>query len=80
MLKTRMKRIADHQAAAARTIALIEASVVALSDDDLLDLADIFSGASPSPLGRWRRRKWRSAASPCKARPMVWRDMIRTIG
>ena len=51
MLKTRMKRIADHQAAAARTIALIEASVVALSDDDLLDLADIFSGALPSPLG-----------------------------
>ncbi|MGE7204542.1 hypothetical protein ACQKJZ_02560 [Sphingomonas sp. NPDC019816] len=50
MLKTRMKRIADHHATTARTIARIEASVVALSDEDLLDLADIFAGEPATPL------------------------------
>ena len=51
MLKIRNKRIANDHAAAARTVARIEASVVALSDDDLLDLADIFSGGAATPLG-----------------------------
>lgn len=31
-------------------MAAIEASVAALSDEDLLDLADIFAGGRPSPL------------------------------
>lgn len=51
MLKTRMKRIADQQAAAANRIAEIEASVGALSNDDLLDLADIFDHQPRTPLG-----------------------------
>ncbi len=51
MLKIRNKRIANGHAAAARTVARIEASIVALSDDDLLDLADIFSGGAATPLG-----------------------------
>ena len=51
MLKIRNKQIANDHAAAARTVARIEASIVALSDDDLLDLADIFSGGAATPLG-----------------------------
>ncbi|MEK9212864.1 hypothetical protein SM191_16750 [Sphingomonas sp. 2378] len=51
MLKTRMKRIADRQATTAKTVALIEASITALSNEDLLDLADIFNRDPRSPLG-----------------------------
>lgn len=50
MLKTRMKRIADHEARALTRLAQIEASIVALKDDDLLDLADIFEEQPPTPL------------------------------
>ncbi|MCT8002333.1 hypothetical protein NZL82_10625 [Sphingomonas sanguinis] len=50
MLKTRMKRIADHHATTARTVARIEASITALGNDDLLDLADIFQQAPRTPL------------------------------
>lgn len=51
MLKTRIKRqAAEHQRAAAR-LAAIHASVRALADEDLLDLADIFAGATATPLG-----------------------------
>ncbi|WP_230482207.1 hypothetical protein [Sphingomonas sp. Leaf21] len=51
MLKTRLKRIADHQASSAKTMARIEASITDLSNDDLLDLADIFSDEPRTPLG-----------------------------
>lgn len=51
MLKTRMKRHADQGERARERLALIEASIVDLSDDDLLDLADIFSGEPRTPLG-----------------------------
>lgn len=51
MLKKRMKLMADRDARAARRLALIEQSIVALSDDDLLDLADIFRGDATTPLG-----------------------------
>lgn len=52
MLKTRMKRIADQQATSARTVSRIEASITELSNDDLLDLADIFSDEPRTPIGQ----------------------------
>jgi hypothetical protein len=42
MLKTRIKRRADQAARVAERFALVETSIVALSNEDLLDLADIF--------------------------------------
>jgi hypothetical protein len=44
MLKRRRKWRADPGARAIKRIANIEASVAALADEDLLDLADIFLG------------------------------------
>ena len=51
MLRTRIKMRADQGERAKQRLSLIEASIVALSDDDLLDLADIFSGEPRTPLG-----------------------------
>lgn len=51
MLKTRMKRLATATDRALDRLAAIEAAVVALGDEDLLDLADIFASAGPTPLG-----------------------------
>jgi hypothetical protein len=48
MLKTRMKRVGDH---AVRRLAEIEASIADLSNEDLLDLADIFKAEPRSPIG-----------------------------
>jgi hypothetical protein len=48
MLKTRMKRIADRDDHAVRRLVEIEASIANLSNEDLLDLADIFK-AEPRP-------------------------------
>jgi hypothetical protein len=48
MLKTRMKRVADRGDHAVRRLAEIKASIADLSDEDLLDLADIFK-AEPRP-------------------------------
>jgi hypothetical protein len=50
MLRTRIKRQAAEADRNAARLAAVEASVVALIDEDLLDLADIFSGKS-TPLG-----------------------------
>lgn len=50
MLKTRMKRIADQNARAVQRLAEIEASVVGLADEDLLDLADIFLSGPKGPV------------------------------
>ncbi|SEN46055.1 hypothetical protein SAMN05192583_2851 [Sphingomonas gellani] len=50
MLKTRIRReVANAERIAAR-LAAIEASVVALANEDLLDLADIFAGDKETPL------------------------------
>ena len=51
MLKTRMKRQADLGERARERLALIGSSIAALSDDDLLDLADIFSAEPRTPIG-----------------------------
>jgi hypothetical protein len=51
MLRTRIKMRADQSERAKQRLSLIEASIAALSDDDLLDLADIFSGEPRTPLG-----------------------------
>jgi hypothetical protein len=48
MLKTRIKRVADH---AVRRLAEIEASIANLSNEDLLDLADIFKAEPRPPIG-----------------------------
>lgn len=51
MLKTRIKRQAAQFERMVARLADIEASVTALVDEDLLDLADIFSGETPTALG-----------------------------
>lgn len=43
MLRLKKKREARSAAHAARQLYAVDASIVALPDDDLLDLADIFS-------------------------------------
>lgn len=50
MLKTRSKRLTDQGEYARKRLVLIEASIAGLSDDDLLDLADIFSDQPYTPL------------------------------
>ncbi len=51
MLKTRMKRLADHGKRAVQRLAEIEASMTDLDNEDLLDLADIFKAKPHTPLG-----------------------------
>ncbi len=51
MLKTRIKRQAAQFERMVARLADIEASVTALVDEDLLDLADIFSGETRTALG-----------------------------
>ena len=51
MLKTRMKRVTDRGDHAVRRLAEIEASIADLSNEDLLDLADIFKAEPRSPIG-----------------------------
>lgn len=51
MLKTRIRMQAGQNERARTRLSLIETSILALSDDDLLDLADIFSGEPRTPLG-----------------------------
>jgi hypothetical protein len=50
MLKIRIKQRAEHGVCAAKRLAQIDASIVALQNEDLLDLADIFKAYSQSPL------------------------------
>lgn len=50
MLKTRMKRLSAETERALDRLAAVEASVAALADEDLLDLADIFAAGDPTPL------------------------------
>jgi hypothetical protein len=51
MLKTRMKRVADQGDNAMRRLAEIKASIANLSNEDLLDLADIFKVEPCPPIG-----------------------------
>ena len=51
MLKTRMKRVADRGNHAVRRLAEIDASIANLSNEDLLDLADIFKVEPRPPIG-----------------------------
>ncbi|WP_380786464.1 hypothetical protein [Sphingomonas sp. R86521] len=51
MLKTQIKRRAAEGAGAVRQLAEIRAAIAGLVDDDLLDLADIFSGETQTWLG-----------------------------
>jgi len=50
MLKSRIRRHDAEGARVANCLAQIEASVAALQDEDLLDLADIFSSGTMTPL------------------------------
>ncbi|MGY2737245.1 hypothetical protein [Sphingomonas sp. UYP23] len=52
MLTTRPKWRADRGARALKKVSEIEASIVALHDEDLLDLYDIFAEAATSALGK----------------------------
>lgn len=47
MLRTRMKRLADRSE---QRLKQIEAAIVALDNDELLDLADIFEAKPDNPL------------------------------
>jgi hypothetical protein len=64
MLKTRIKRQAARAERTALRLAAVEASVVALVDEDLLDLADIFSGKTHTPL-------WEMASDEMRKRQLT---------
>ena len=51
MLKLQMKRLARRNEEAARRLAEIEVTISTLSDDDLLDLGDIFYAEPRGILG-----------------------------
>ena len=50
MLRTRNRRQANQAEYARKRLALIEAAIIALGDEDLLDLADIFKSEPYMPL------------------------------
>jgi hypothetical protein len=50
MLKQQTRWRANRGARALKRLSEIDAAIVALLDEDLLDLADIFSGARSNPL------------------------------
>lgn len=50
MLKIRTRRLANEGGRAICRLATVEASITALGDEDLLDLADIFAQSDPTPL------------------------------
>lgn len=51
MLKTRRKRLDQRSEAALQRLTMIDASITALANEDLLDLADIFKAEPPTPIG-----------------------------
>ncbi|WP_093400286.1 hypothetical protein [Sphingomonas sp. OK281] len=53
MLKTRMKRLAVRGDRAMQRLAEVEAAITNLSNEDLLDLADIFKAEPRSPIGHF---------------------------
>ncbi len=48
MLKIKSRRSAAEGTRAITKLAEMQASIIALNDEDLLDLADIFSGKTPA--------------------------------
>lgn len=50
MLKTRKRRLAAETKRSLDRLAAVDAAVVGLGDEDLLDLADIFAAGNPTPL------------------------------
>ena len=50
MLKSRIRRQTTASTHASSRLAAIEASIRALDNEDLLDLADIFARGEPTPL------------------------------
>lgn len=48
MLKIKSKRSAAEGTRAITKLAEVQASIIALNNEDLLDLADIFSGKTPT--------------------------------
>jgi len=53
MLKIRMKRDAEQNAAAMKRLTQIETSIIELPNEDLLDLADIFREKSETAIARY---------------------------
>ena len=51
MLASRIKRRANDDARSIKRLGLIDAEIVGLADEDLLDLADIFVNAPGSAIG-----------------------------
>lgn len=51
MLKTKRKRLTDRSVRAVERLAKIETSIIGLADEDLLDLADIFTAEPRAPIG-----------------------------
>lgn len=51
MLKTRIKQLANRGDRVVQRLAEIEASITNLSNEDLLDLADIFKAEPRPPIG-----------------------------
>lgn len=50
MLRTRMKRLAGQGERIEQRLRQVEAAIVALDNDDLLDLADIFEAKPDNPI------------------------------
>lgn len=50
MLKTRLKRLAYRGERIERRLEQIETAIIALDNDDLLDLADIFEARPDNPI------------------------------
>jgi hypothetical protein len=53
MLKLRMKREAEQNARAMKSLTQIGLSILAPGDEDLLDLADIFAEDAETPVARY---------------------------
>lgn len=62
MLKLRVNRLVRRNEEAERSLAEIDLSIITLSDDDLLDLGDIFKAEPRGALGAiaWAEMSWRN--------------------
>ncbi|WP_353467452.1 hypothetical protein [Sphingomonas faeni] len=68
MLKIRNKRRAEQGAHATERLACVEASIVALQNEDLLDFADIFRSQIDTPLAKMAAAEMKNAQSVCSFR------------
>ena len=53
MLRTQIKRQANRVDRIAQRLAAVEASIIALDDEDLLDVADVFKQTPETPIAQW---------------------------